>query len=71
MPTLTIDATTEQLNRVKTALGLSTNAEVKTWIIDTVKREVKAKETEAVAEAEEAKRTALEAKQAEADVELT
>lgn len=79
MPTLTIDATTQQLDRIKTALGLATNAEVKTWIINTVKQAVKSAEASAVAQAEdtkiqqaiEARQTALQAKEAEPDVELT
>lgn len=79
MPTLTIDATTEQLDRIKTALGLTTNAQVKTWIIDTVKQAVKSAEIEQVLiteetkvrTAEEAKRAALEVKASEPDVELT
>lgn len=79
MPTLTINATTEQLQRVQTALGLSSSAEVKQWVIDTIRSAVKNAEVSQVASTEEAKveaalqakNSAVDAKLAEADVELT
>lgn len=79
MPTLTINVTAAQLDRVQNALGLSTASEVKQWVIDTIKAEVKNAEVGQVVEAEtikvqsaqDARDSAIQAKANEPEVELS
>lgn len=61
MPTITIDIPTEQVDRVRNALGVSTTAEAKQWVIEQLKSAVKAKEARAILDVEDAKVAQAEA----------
>lgn len=79
MPTLTINVTDANLDRIKAATGLTTNAEVKTWVIGVVKNAVRDNEASQIEAAEkakvqaaiDAKDSAIEAAIAQPDVELS
>lgn len=79
MPTVTLNVSDANLDRIKAATGLTTNAEVKQWVIGVVKNAVRDNEASQVEAAEnakvqaaiEAKDAAIQTKEAEAPVELT
>jgi hypothetical protein len=54
MPQITMDITDEQLTRIKTATGLSTAAEVKTWAIGALKNAVREEEASKIEASENA-----------------
>ena len=55
MPQISIDIPTGQVDRVQAGLGVTTVAEAKEWIINSIKDRVKAHEAKDVKTAEDAK----------------